>query len=308
MNNEYELWMDKSRWNVIDVGAVDPVVAGYISKSTQGNYRTDATFAGDQVTFPAFGKKRACYHWDDPLCNAASQVDRILQVVGPHLDGQEFLGVDSEQWWSDWVAWNEWRAGRIPKDAVPRLAPNQISDSSQAICERLRFETGMKIAVYTRAWFVKEYAPGMAAWMGNFDHWYAQWPYNSTVITTSWDKFMVNYLPGVDEPAWPAGYADTEWAAWQFTGDKFILPGCSGAIDLNFVKKSFLGEPVTPAPERMVKVKAGLNIRTGPWGQDWGNTDKTVSVPVIGEALDVQGKKWYQVPAWVAGWLVEKMP
>ena len=292
--------MDRSRWNVVDPDVVSQYIDVVISKSSQGNYRTDATWAPDQVIWPARGKKVAPYHWDDPLCSPTSQVDRMLQVIDPYLDQQEFLAVDSEQWWSDWVAWNEWRAGRIPKDAVPKLSANQISDSAQAVCEQLRTRTGKKIVEYTRAWFIKEYSPQMLVWLGAFNHWYAQWPYNGTVVYTTWENLLAYYLPGVDNPTFPAGWVDPSWDIWQFTGDKFVLPGCTGAIDLNFVKRSFLDNTTPPPPQpATLTVPAGKNIRVTPNGVDCGDTQAASGLKIVREE-DTGGYHWYTVEVSIA--------
>ena len=306
-----ELWIDKSRWNVLEPSLLVPYVKGVISKCSQGDYFPDPTFVGDQTLLPNYNLKRACYHWDDPLDSVSptTQVNKILQIISPYLDAQEFIAVDVEQWWADWAKWNEWRKGYIPKSDVPMLSKAQISDSAHNICEQLKTKTGKKIVVYTRAWFVKEYAPDMLNWIGDYNSWYAQWPYNSGYVEDTWDEFLQAHLPSTQAPAFPTGYSDNKWVAWQFSGEKFYLPGCSGSSDLNFVKTSFLDDttpPPAPVVDRAV-LRAGLNIRTFPWGQDWGNTDKTVTLEIEKEVEDEHGQLWYKFPAYVASWLVNKV-
>jgi hypothetical protein len=99
----------------------------------------------------------------------------------------------------------------------------------------------------------------------------AHYPYNSSTIRTTWQDFKTNYKPSINSPALPTG--STKWKFWQFTGDKFILPGCESLLDINYFNgeladlKKFVGNETTTPPinttptsltieERLAKLEA----------------------------------------------------
>jgi hypothetical protein len=88
------------------------------------------------------------------------------------------------------------------------------------------------------------------------------------------------------------------------------LPGCAGAIDLNYITLEFLSIPNNSNPPEnkiptKVEISSSINIRTSAWELDWGTAKKNRTVPVLDQKLDVKGEVWYSIPAWIKGELVK---
>ena len=124
--------------------------------------------------------------------------------------------VDVEQYWADWA---EWRQQYITK----KLGATTISVSSHQLASEIKKLTGKKTMIYTRASFVKEYAPTMQVWLKDWDLWLAHYPYRPGRVSVSWEGLKAANLPSIPGPSIPPNCR--EWKFWQFSGDKFVLPG-----------------------------------------------------------------------------------
>ena len=305
----YLLWIDASHWNILDILALKQYgVGGIIGKASSGNYSIDARYVETQIGCSTFQMPTASYHWNDPLNTARSQADKFLATIEPWLNSQLFLMIDQEQWWANWAEWNAARRGLIPWSEVDRLPSSRINDTCQELLAILKAETGKKVGIYSNGFFVLEWCPEMLGWIDQEYQWWSQYPYNKTVVSTTWSDLIQYYLPPTNEPSFPSAWPiEQNFDIWQFSGDKFILPGCVGPVDLNYVKPVFLGE-VLPVPlpyPANIYIPSTINIRINPWQLDWGSTKTGKTVPVLAEKKDSDGKSWYQIPAWVAGWLVK---
>ncbi len=137
--------------------------------------------------------------------------------------------MDLEQYWLDWREWQQGTASR-------RVPGQQISERAHALAELAHDWCQKPVVIYTRASFVAEYAPQAASWLGNWPLWLAFYPYASGRVSVNWQTLKTHYLPPVAQPPLPAGCND--WHFWQFSGDKFMLPGCQTPLDLNFYNGS----------------------------------------------------------------------
>jgi lysozyme len=195
-------------------------------KATQGNYHVDPMMRTHLAGAKAAGMRTGLYHWDDPLETPASQAAWFLsKTAGLEFD---FAVDDSEQQWADW---QEWSSGCITQ----LLSPELISHSAQTIMS-IWEQAGLKTILYTRKSFMESFSRPMLKWCGGKILWLAHYPYNTTRITTTWEEFKAKYLPSISGPDLPEGV--NKWHFWQFTGDKFVLPGNAGAIDVNFYNGS----------------------------------------------------------------------
>lgn len=212
-------WEEKVDWLLLKSVGVEFVFI----KASQGNYLRDPMLKSHVAGASAAGLMVGAYHWCDPNIDARAQAEYSLQQI----EGLPicFLAADVEQHWQDW---QEWRQGHITK----QVPPVQISRNAQEIANYWKSKAKLPVIIYTRASFVNTYAAPAQAWLPNFPLWVAHYPYQPTRIQTTWDDFKAKHLPGIQSPALPTGCHD--WQFWQFTGDKFYLPGVSGAIDLNF--------------------------------------------------------------------------
>lgn len=229
MPAEDALIVDCSHWNTrLDCTALaENGVAGVIVKATQGVSVLDPTCAARLQAARQAGLLTGAYHWLDPAQPAAQQVEFFFA----HAASAQLLALDLEQYWSDW-------ADR--KNPRKRFSAKRIADRAMqwlTLVERL---SGRRPLVYTGAWFVDEYLAGQAEWLRDYPLWIAAYIYPKTPpITCSWQAFRERYLPITRRPRLPKGCST--WALWQFTGDKFTLPGVSGRVDINLAGSALAG-------------------------------------------------------------------
>ena len=211
-----------------------------IVKAAQGSYRQDPICPSHLKAAKNAGMLCGVYHWMDPACKPEAQINNLKHRL-KDLE-YSFLALDVEQYWSDWV---EWQKGMVNK----RHSGQVISNCAKACAELMRDTFGKPVLIYTRASFVKEYAPQMATWLSDWPLWLAHYPYRSGKLHLTWEQLKRDYAPGISGPSLPEGCK--EWRFWQFSGDKFILPGEQTPLDLNFYQGSlqdlqrWLGSPVT---------------------------------------------------------------
>jgi len=216
-------WQPKVDWKVLYDGGVRFAII----KLSQGNYSYDRFTRGHAKGAREAGMHVGLYHWHDPLCNVKSQVDFIQNcLTGIDYD---FFSLDVEQYWADW---EEWRQQYITK----RIGAATISVSSQQLATEIKRITGKPTLIYTRASFVKEHAPRMQDWIKNWDLWLAHYPYKPGRVSLGWKGLKEENLPKIKGPSLPINCR--EWKFWQFSGDKFMMPGVSTPLDLNFFNGS----------------------------------------------------------------------
>lgn len=219
------LGIDVSRWQpTVDWALLKSAgVEFVIIKATQGNYTVDTMLKKHVEGANKAGMIIGLYHWCDPLVDATSQARYFINAV----QGLPFhmVAADVEQFWADW---QEWSQGNITK----YLSPDAISNNARAILSYWDKNLKVPTILYSRASFVHGFARPMLSWVCNYPLWMAHYPYNTTRVKTTWDVFKSQYKPSISGPALPSGC--TKWTFWQFTGDKFILPGVDTALDVNY--------------------------------------------------------------------------
>lgn len=232
-------WQSKVDWSLLKASGIEFVFI----KATQGNYKTDQMMANHAEGANKAGMIIGMYHWCDPTVNAESQALYFMNAISglPY----KMISADVEQQWGDWT---EWSNGRVTKI----LSPTVISQNAKTILETWAKRTKVPTVVYSRASFINTYAKPAQAWLSKYPLWMAHYPYNSSTIRTTWQDFTANYKPSITAPALPTG--STKWTFWQFTGDKFILPGCESLLDINYFNgdlddlKRFVGMETTTPP------------------------------------------------------------
>lgn len=245
---EFEIWTDVSHWwPGLDYALLSQWLDGFIIKATSGSYSIDPMYR-EHYDYIGDLASRSPYHWNDPLSNDNQSVALLVGTVDN--DEREFIMVDSEQWWADWSKWRAWIRREIPASQVPKLSPARISESAYNICNKLT-QMRERVLLYTNMYFVLQYSPQMLDWIGDVDVCYAQYPYGSGYVNCSWDEFISDWLPAQNEPYWASQWPSNlrKFSAWQFTGNKFILPGFNGrTCDLDYIKKSWLNNEPPPEP------------------------------------------------------------
>lgn len=212
-------WQPNVDWALLKSSGVDFVFI----KATQGNYTVDPMLKKHVDGANSVGMVVGLYHWCDPLISADSQAKFFVNSV----QGLKFhmVSADVEQFWADW---QEWSAGSISK----YLSPDVISSNAYNILNYWKTNLPVPSVLYSRASFVHGFARPMLNWVANWPLWMAHYPYNTTRIKTTWDVFKSQYKPSIPGPSLPSG--STKWTFWQFTGDKFVLPGVDTSLDVDY--------------------------------------------------------------------------
>jgi GH25 family lysozyme M1 (1,4-beta-N-acetylmuramidase) len=165
------------------------------------------------------------------------------------------------------------------------------------------FEAHYKVKpiIYTGAWFWWNHMDPEPAWERGYDFWLAGYPFTKAPVTCTWEELKSKWIPSLIH--WPA-LRGRQGAIWQFSGDKFNLPGIKGSIDLNMVtdvvfkkltggKKPGVGAQTLPAGGRTGTVTATkLNIRSGP-----GLTFTVIGLKSLGDRVEIleENKDWIRI-------------
>lgn len=298
---DYTLMVDVSHWqSSINFHTwKDNGVDAVILKLSQGSTVKDAKRWEHYLGAKAAGMYVGGYHWADPTHDDAAQVNNCLAAIdGMELD---FVAVDVEQYWASWVEY----ANKVIKTILPG---ERISENAYYMAEKLNHKTLRPVLLYTRATFIQDYAPQMLEWLDDWDIWWAQYVWDMADITLDWQALKAGYLPISIAPKFPTGWKGIkDWTAWQWTGDKFILPGCGNCLDLNYLKRDFLAQFKLPQAEQpdmtdqQVTVTANvLNMRTEPMGTIIGSTSMGKEL-VVEQTISHLGNPWHKVTAYVSG-------
>ncbi|PKN85380.1 MAG: hypothetical protein CVU46_11255 [Chloroflexi bacterium HGW-Chloroflexi-8] len=213
-----------------------------IIRASQGNYLQDTCFHTHLQGAQQAGMICGAYHYFELNCSVSSQVNTLKAALGSQ--DVSFLALDVEQYWKSWA-----KDLRSQKDN--HFSSQFISQSSREMAERMRETWQKPVLIYTRASFVSEYAPHMSDWLPEWPLWIAHYPYSSTRKTVNWEQLKKDFAPPIPNPWLPQKCSG--WKFWQFSGDKFSLPGVNHSpLDLNFYNGSlqdlqtWLNLPLTP--------------------------------------------------------------
>lgn len=228
--DERALGVDVSHWNdFVDFAMLSTAgVAFAVVKISQGSQLRDGRRSQHLNAARRAGLLTGGYHWCDPTNDAARQVENFLRA-GEDLE-LDFCAVDVEQYWRDWEEWVNRKITRV-------LPPAEISRCARLVAEGIARRTAKPTLIYTRTTFVQAYAAPMLDWLAEWEVWLAQYPYPRGRLTEEWQSLQREHLPRAFSPALPRGVKN--WRMWQFSGDRFILPGSGGQpIDLNWFNGS----------------------------------------------------------------------
>lgn len=206
--------------------------AGQGVRPDTGYKATSAIFKGQ--------KPRGPYWVYDPRIFSDDHISAILNTID--ADSELPLWIDVELTIAGKTAANYW-------------------DDLSHILGTLTSELGYKPVIYTGMWWWQPNmlrsglgVAGYPDWQSEFKFALAEYPYSTDVVSCSWADLKAKWLPAVRIPRLACGITASQVADWQFSGDKFILPGVTNGLglptklDLNYVYdlQRLLVKPVQP--------------------------------------------------------------
>ena len=273
---------------LIDVSHWDPSVDWSILKShnvlsaiikaTDGYGGVDNMFQTHCNGAKAVGMVLGAYHFFRPWIDQAS-IEKQAQFYLDKIANQpvKFVAMDLEEY---------------TRNPATKVAPSVYSRRVQTFAAYITSHSPLPFVIYTRKSFLDISAPQVYDWLGNYKLWMAHWRYtqddlNSGKQTLTWEQLVAEHIPPYSGPTVPP--SNTDWTLWQWTGEKFLLPGVAeNSVDLNFfngTKNDFYewaqftadecdahSEPGDPDLPHTIKVLALIQVHSSP------NTD----APVVG--------------------------
>lgn len=221
----YTIGIDISRWqNGLQWQQLrDAGVKFAILKASQGAFSRDPSMPVHYRGAREHGMIVGAFHWLDPQYTARLQIENFMAACrGYEFD---FYALDVEQQWKDWKEWSDHAITQV-------YDPARISSVAAEAMKELRSRVAKPVMLYTRASFIKDYAQPMDAWVHQWPLWLAHYPYTRDRERIDWETLLRDRLPKRKNPLMPAKAEN--WTFWQFSGDKFILPGCPSTLDLDF--------------------------------------------------------------------------
>lgn len=246
--NGYHLVIDLSYYNPkTDFEVVSEYVEGFILRIAYGTTK-DTCFVDFAKRLYKLGKPIASYQWFRPDQDVKAQLEIARQQLTD-------AGVPMHVGFSDQE--QHGRSGYL--NLPPHYSASDLSKRGRDHVEGLT--TLIKnVGTYTRSSWISERARptvwGEDAWLYDYLVWLASWPYASKVVSTTWSDFLANWMVKSFSPYYASGWPNKFADAWQFSGDKFVLPGGDGAFDFNLVSDNMLQlmstgiqEPEAPAED-----------------------------------------------------------
>jgi hypothetical protein len=240
MVNGYKLILDVSHHQTFDYDLVKQHIDGVIIRVGFGT-QPDSKFRQHYDAFKEI--PCAAYQWFRPDQDVKAQIE----LVKTTLDPTEIQAVFSDQ-----------EQNTIYGTAT-QIAAATLNERGQAHVTGLATH-GYTMGTYSRATWISQYNPRMLDWMYDYMVWLASWPYASGAVTTTWEALKATWSPKIFSPyftsTWPAEKKRAD--LWQFSGDKFIVPGIYTATgvprsaDFNYISDAALEKfkpAAAPIPE-----------------------------------------------------------
>lgn len=213
----------------IDFKILRPHVDGFIFRANYGTYADPKFIQHVTKAVDAGFDHIGLYSFLRPDQDLKAQID----VLRSQLNAVQFIrfgASDQEQ------------HGHTYLNLPPYYSPEKLSSLGYQHVEALS-TLGLKQAIYTRTTWVDSYAKPAYKWMQDYTCWLASWPYKSGVVYTDWQTLKDVYAPTSFAPY--RSQESKKYALdvdlWQWSGDKFTLPGIYGAsgqlsaVDLNYI-------------------------------------------------------------------------
>jgi GH25 family lysozyme M1 (1,4-beta-N-acetylmuramidase) len=220
------LGIDISHWDSdkLDFKLMKSLGVEYcICKASQGNYYKDSKFIKFATAASTAGMLVGAYLYVDPDIDGTTQGNYFLDFTKPYRDLFSFAAMDIEE---------------LVDDSGGFFSSAEISNCTRDAAYTVQKQFKTPVAIYSRYYYIRDNAPDMLSWLKNYPIWLAQWPYKTAPVTnTTWNQFLPGgqFEPSSKGLLIPSCYPPNGWDFWQFTGDKFRLPGTDNSqMDVNF--------------------------------------------------------------------------
>jgi hypothetical protein len=232
-----------------------------------------------------------------------------LDAVRDHIYGTpiKFVFVDLEQ------------HGQGYLNLPPTYSSAVMSDKAWQMISGLT-TMGVIPGIYSRSTWIESFAKDLKSWMYRYPVWFASYPFAPGRITLNWEELQAKYAPKIFSP-----YYNSTWDAtlrqasmWQWSGDKFVLPGVFGdtlgtrsmPVDLNYTSNALFnlwkvaegGEPLPPPPVHQYEVwrclaPLGMIVRDAPSraGVDRGLRIKFNELMKVYDKVSAEGITWGRI-------------
>jgi hypothetical protein len=232
------VWCNHIKAAEFEAGGCESVIVGLYPITVAGKWQLNPICRNQCIEVATHSQMvLQAYYWDDITLDPLKQAAWVAETIQKEGLPIKFVWADMEQWWLDWAAWANARAGKIPWSQVKAASGLAISGHMWAFCSTLASAThvadvpnaGSKPAwatgIYTNNGFVASWAPGMNAWLPGFKQWVAQYKKEPQQVTPmSWVQLAASWLPDYDI-ALAVGQLPGQVEGHQFTGDVCELPG-----------------------------------------------------------------------------------
>lgn len=233
--SKYQYDLDENELDFeIDPGEMSTArISAVIHKISQGCYTygtaqndIDPRYVERETALRSQGIDFGAYTWVDATYSAKKAYEWNMKLIDKYKVTPSSFWLDIEQYWQN---------GSY-KIVLPS---KQISDHVQQLAALLKAALGIPIGIYTRNSYIKAYSQEMYQWISAYPLWLADWLWPSGVVElSSWDDLRSMYLPP-DHTTPDIPKNCSVWTIWQFTGDRFRMPGVYNAagkqssIDIN---------------------------------------------------------------------------
>jgi len=224
----YHLVVDMSSWvtnpdmrELKDNGVEAVILRNYFSTTQPDHLFLDKVERCEKAGMPW-----APFGWGDPFQTPAKHAEKwFTNLAG--LNYSLYM-VDIEQY------------GKTYLNLPPYPSKDNLNQWAYNLCiEIAKLKT---ISVYSRTTFITGYIPKMQYWIDDYLVHYASYPYASGTVKTTWEDFYKNWMPKTFAPFFAKDWkAEKKADGWQFSGDKFVLPGTGNSrMDFDFVNDRYL--------------------------------------------------------------------
>lgn len=279
--NGYKLVLDASYYQqAFDFDKLKPWVSGFIFRSLFGVWKDPKFKEHTSRAVDAGYDRLATYAWMRPDENIKLQLERLGEQL--YNSPIKVVAVDVEQ------------HGITHFNFHPFYSPERLSDLAWQYISGLT-TMGLVPAIYSRTTWIEAYAKPLWNWIFRYPVWMASYPFAKGRIALTWETLIERYAPKAFSPYLPKNWTASQGVvdAWQWSGDKFLLPGiykneaktAGIAVDLNYVSDTFadmmkIGSFVPPLPEPehetwLCLAPLGMKVRQTPYAS---GVDTTIRI------------------------------